>query len=179
MTSRYIADGVWSIYLTPENGKRVLDGEDTSVVRARELYALAVADAPASTQVELVTPSGRVARSAAGTKPELSEAYDVAYGSGREVTPIADVARGLSAAGWNIRQNGVGLWCVHEDTQNLFGQPCIEMDYTGEPTGLIAAVDQLDQELSGLECVGWTAEARYGPNTGTCLLVVWTVVIIA
>lgn len=170
-----IASGVWSIYLQPEAGKRVLDGEDTNVTRARELFALAVAEAPTSTRVELVTPSGQIARSLAGTKLEPEPSFDpAAFFADRyaDVTPLTDVARGLSKAGWKIRR-------INEDSRNFFQEPCIEIDYENETDGLIAAVGRLDEDLSRLMCVGWTAEARYGANTGACLLVIGIVVVIA
>jgi hypothetical protein len=167
--------GVWSIYLEPKGGMRVLDGEDTSVTRAREMYALAVTEAAETTTVELVTPSGRIARSSAGAKPAprpLPACVAIFDMPRLDVTPLEDVAVGLTSAGWNVRR-------VHETDRNLFGQPCIEIDYDGGPDGLIDRVARLDEALERLECIGWTVEARYGPNCGACLLVVGIVVVIA
>jgi len=59
-TSRVIAAGVWSIYITRQGKKRVLDGEDTDSAKARHLFHLAIRDEPATTLIELVNPSGRV-----------------------------------------------------------------------------------------------------------------------
>jgi hypothetical protein len=55
---RHIAAGVWSIYITREGGKRVLDGEDTDSRKARQIFHNAIRDEPASTLVELVNPHG-------------------------------------------------------------------------------------------------------------------------
>jgi hypothetical protein len=57
-TSRLIADGVWSIYLTRQGGKRLLDGEHTDSGEARKLFHNAIRDEPVSTLVELFNPRG-------------------------------------------------------------------------------------------------------------------------
>jgi hypothetical protein len=57
---RFIAAGVWSVRITPQGGKRLLDGEDTDSGKARQLFHNAIRDEPATTVVELVNPAGDV-----------------------------------------------------------------------------------------------------------------------
>lgn len=60
MSSHLIADGVWHIYTTRQDGKRVLDGKATDSDKARQLFRLAVRDEPARTMIELVDPRGEI-----------------------------------------------------------------------------------------------------------------------
>ena len=67
-TSRLIADGVWSIYLTREGCKRVLDGEETDSSKARQRFHVTIRDEPASSRIELVSPNGEVKDWSTGAK---------------------------------------------------------------------------------------------------------------
>lgn len=66
--SRAIADGVWSIFITRQGGKRLLDGEDTDRAKAQQLFHNAIRDEPGSTLVELVSPGGEVVDHSTGAK---------------------------------------------------------------------------------------------------------------
>lgn len=59
-SARSIASGVWSIFITRQGGKRLLDGEETDSGKARQLFHNAIRDEPASTLIELENPQGRV-----------------------------------------------------------------------------------------------------------------------
>lgn len=53
-----IAGGVWTIYVTRPNGKRLVDGEATDSAKARQLFHNSIRDEPITTLVELVNPAG-------------------------------------------------------------------------------------------------------------------------
>jgi hypothetical protein len=68
MSSRLIADGVWSIYLTREGCRRVLDGEETDSAKAKQRFHLTIRDEPVSSKIELVSPRGEVVDWSTGAK---------------------------------------------------------------------------------------------------------------
>jgi hypothetical protein len=180
--SRLISDGVWSIYLTPENGKRVLDGEQIGVDAARELFAKTVADAPDTTTVELVTPRGNVAKTVRGGKSTYTTDAVAFFGTdlvaaGVIHAPLPDplvviprMVVALGAAGWTIREFSDGSESEHD-------MPFVAVDTPRNGDGLMADAQRLESDLLRLDFPWWAVEATWRTDAGASLRVVHAIVI--